>query len=113
MVIARPADPYPDPSWWGWGDPARIPALPEAARQLLRDGLGVGGPARRAGALEAVQLRPSRVGDDTLTELAAVVGAPNLTAQPEVRVRHSRGKSTPDLLRLRAGDAGSAPDLVV
>ncbi|MBW3641265.1 MAG: FAD-binding oxidoreductase, partial [Actinobacteria bacterium] len=29
------------------------------------------------------------------------------------RVRHTRGKSTPDLLRLRSGDGGDAPDVVV
>ena len=31
----------------------------------------------------------------------------------ETRVRHTRGKSTPDLLRMRAGDGSDAPDAVV
>ena len=31
----------------------------------------------------------------------------------ETRVRHTRGKSTPDLLRMRAGDGADAPDAVV
>ena len=36
-----------------------------------------------------------------------------MLADDESRIRHTRGKSTPDLLRLRAGDATAAPDLVL
>ena len=44
MAIARPTDPYPDPSWSGWGDPAQTPVLGEDVRALLAQGLGVSEP---------------------------------------------------------------------
>ena len=42
-----------------------------------------------------------------------MVGAANVLADDESRIRHTRGKSTPDLLRLRSGDASGAPDVVL
>ena len=48
-----------------------------------------------------------------VAELAGLVGDDNVWTDDESRVRHTRGKSTPDLLKLRAGDASDAPDAVV
>ena len=45
--------------------------------------------------------------------LESVVGSGHVLADHDSRVRHTRGKSTPDLLRIRAGEARDAPDLVV
>ncbi len=45
--------------------------------------------------------------------LAGVVGADAISVEATDRVGHTRGWSTPDLLRLRAGDASDAPDAVV
>src|SRR6202011_5900923 len=42
----------------------------------------------------------------------AAVGGEHVLTDDESRVRHTRGKSTPDLLRLRGGDASDAPDAV-
>jgi alkyldihydroxyacetonephosphate synthase len=60
-----------------------------------------------------VSLPAPRLGADDLAALSGVVGADCALADEEVRLRHLRGKSTPDLLRLRAGDTSGAPDLVV
>jgi alkyldihydroxyacetonephosphate synthase len=113
MAIARPAEPYPDPSWWGWGDPAQVPVLPEAARKLLADGLGVRAGGIRPRSLSDVALPDVRLGQPVLEQLGGVVGPGHVSTDPESRIRHSAGKSTPDLLRLRAGDAGGAPDAVL
>jgi alkyldihydroxyacetonephosphate synthase len=110
MVLARPSEPYPDTSSWGWGDPAQVPALPEAVKMLLTDGLGVRGASDRFSLSAAPPLPPSRLSPDAFTGL---VGADNVLADDEARLHHLRGKSTPDLLRLRAGDLAGAPDLVV
>src|SRR5690606_1302349 len=66
---------------------------------------------------------PLDIGDVRLSErslprpaydaLCEVVGADNARADSEARIRHTRGKSTADLLRIRAGDARDAPDAVV
>jgi alkyldihydroxyacetonephosphate synthase len=113
MALARPSEPYPDPSWSGWGDPALIPVLGEDVRALLAQGLGVREPGESVGSLADLNPPASRLGPAATAELAAVVGPENALADDEARVRHTRGKSLTDLLRLRAGDVADAPDLVV
>jgi alkyldihydroxyacetonephosphate synthase len=113
MPLARPPEPYPDPSWSGWGDPSLKPALTDRVRELLVQGLGVRDPGRAPGSISELALPASRIKPETVTELAAVVGPGHALADDETRVRHTRGKSLTDLLRVRAGDAEGAPDLVV
>jgi alkyldihydroxyacetonephosphate synthase len=113
MPIARPTDSYPDPSWSGWGDPSQTPVLSEDMRALLAQGLGVRAPSGTAVALEDVTVAASRLDPAAVAELAEVVGPERVRADDETRVRHTRGKSLADLLRLRAGEAADAPDLVV
>ncbi|NJP89260.1 FAD-binding oxidoreductase [Nonomuraea sp. FMUSA5-5] len=100
-------------SWSGWGDPAKARELPEPVLALLRDLLGVRAPGTPAAALEAVALPPVVLPEPVLDALAKVVGEHNVRTGHEERVRHTRGKSTPDLLRMRAGDGSAAPDAVV
>ncbi|HEY2768953.1 MAG TPA: FAD-binding oxidoreductase [Solirubrobacteraceae bacterium] len=114
MALARPTDSYPDQSWTGWGDPALLPVLSEGMRQLLRAGLGVDGASAGAPpSLDSLALAAGRLGDADLTALAGIAGDPHVLTDAEARIRHLRGKSTPDLLRLRAGDTSDAPDAVV
>jgi alkyldihydroxyacetonephosphate synthase len=113
MPIARPPEPYPDLSWSGWGNPDDAVSLPDGMLKLLADGLGVTAPGARVAGMEGVALASPRLGEDVVSSLSAVVGAENVDASHEARVRHLRGKSTPDLLRLRRGEAGGAPDVVL
>jgi alkyldihydroxyacetonephosphate synthase len=100
-----------DAAWWGWGDPAQTPVLPDAVLKLLADGLGVReGPGHPASMPE---LGPPRLDPASMAALATVVGRGCAVEDRETRIRHVRGKSTADLLRLRAGDVASAPDLVL
>jgi alkyldihydroxyacetonephosphate synthase len=48
-----------------------------------------------------------------LTRLAGLVGAEHVLTDDDTRRLRTRGKSTPDLLRARAGDLSDAPDAVV
>jgi alkyldihydroxyacetonephosphate synthase len=100
-------------SWAGWGDPAQAAPLPEGALEMVRRALGVRGAARPAGDIDAVRLPEARLPATTRRRLARAVGDGNLRDDPEARIRHTRGKSTPDLLRLRAGEADDAPDAVL
>ena len=45
--------------------------------------------------------------------LRAIVGAEHVLVDDATRALRTRGKSTPDLLRARAGDLADAPDAVV
>lgn len=101
--------------WWrGWGDPARAEPLAEPVVALLREALGVR-PAAAGGVVDLADVRlpepalPAAARD----ALAEAVGERNVRSDRESRVRHTRGKSTADLLRIRAGDAADAPDAVV
>ncbi|MEU8345164.1 FAD-binding oxidoreductase [Spirillospora sp. NPDC048832] len=99
--------------WSGWGDPAKAAPLPEGTAGLLRDLLGVRPAAAAPPALRELKVADPRLPGADLTALAAIVGDGNVRADAEARIRHTRGKSTPDLLRIRAGETSAAPDAVV
>lgn len=99
--------------WRGWGDPARARPLPEPVRDLLRELLGVRPADAAPVPLAEVRAPASRLPAAGRAELAAAVGDGSLRDDDESRIRHTRGKSTPDLLRIRRGDAAAAPDAVV
>lgn len=90
-----------------WGDPDRKTVLPAMALEALRH-LGAR-PAPPAVPVPDLATPAST----HVAALAAVVGADQVKTDNETRWRHTRGYSTPDLLRDRAGDTADAPDLVV
>lgn len=102
----------PDPRlrWFGWGGPGtEDPELPPAADALL-ERIGAGGPRHPPVALEDVRLPGPRLDPAPLAE---VVGSAFVRTDRLARVSHAAGRSYLDLVRLRAGDAGDAPDAVV
>ncbi|MGP3956536.1 FAD-binding oxidoreductase [Nonomuraea sp. 3N208] len=99
--------------WAGWGDPAKSRELPDQVLKLLHDLLGVRPPPAPAATLESVELPPIALPEPLLRALAGVVGEEHVLTSRADRVLHTRGKSTPDLLRMRAGDGSDAPDAVV
>ncbi len=98
--------------WARWGDPAEAGPLPESARGLVEMAFG---PAtdRPVAALDEVRLPEPGLAAELVAGLVALVGRRHVHLDHETRVRHTRGKSTPDLLRMRAGDGADAPDVVV
>lgn len=103
-----------DMLWNGWGDPAKAAPLPDSVTGLLRDLLGVKPRTAPALALEDIDLPAPTAGPGALEALArAAGGAEHVRTDAESRIRHTRGKSTPDLLRLRAGDVADVPQAVV
>ncbi|NKZ07261.1 FAD-binding oxidoreductase [Actinomadura latina] len=99
--------------WSGWGDPAKAAPLPEPMVGLLRDLLGVRPAEAPPARLAELEVAAPRLPGEDLTALAGIVGDGNVRADAESRVRHTGGKSTPDLLRIRAGETSAAPDAVV
>ncbi|MQY07829.1 FAD-binding oxidoreductase [Actinomadura macrotermitis] len=99
--------------WSGWGDPAKAAPLPDSVTGLLRDLLGVRPAEAAPPALADVEVAPSRLPAGALAAIEGLVGAGHVRTDAEARVRHTRGKSTPDLLRIRAGETADAPDAVV
>jgi len=99
--------------WWGWGDPAHAPALPAHALAFLRETVGVAARPRPPVALERVRLDPPGCSETVLAELRGIVGAQGVRDEHRERVLHAAGKGYLDLLGLRAGEPGGAPDAVV
>ncbi|MFF0597725.1 FAD-binding oxidoreductase [Streptomyces antibioticus] len=103
-----------DMLWSGWGDPARATPLPETVTGLLRDLLGVKPRGTEPVALADITVPEPALDPAALRELADAVGGPDhVRTDAETRVRHTRGKSTPDLLRIRTGDVSDTPAAVV
>lgn len=103
-----------DMLWNGWGDPAKAAPLPDSVTGLLRDLLGVKPRTTPPLALEDIDLPAPTAGPAALKALAqAVGGEEHVRTDAESRIRHTRGKSTPDLLRLRAGDVCDVPQAVI
>jgi alkyldihydroxyacetonephosphate synthase len=104
------AQPTPEMHWSRWGDPARAGPLSENALALVDAFLGTSDtPAVAADAVHLSEpLAPGLV-----AELAEIVGDEHVLVDHETRLHRTRGKSTPDLLKLRHGDGLDSPDAVV
>ncbi|MFE4369061.1 FAD-binding oxidoreductase [Streptomyces sp. NPDC056835] len=99
--------------WSGWGDPGRAAPLPGLVTGVLAELLGVRPADGRPVELADVEPRAHRLTADAEEALTRIVGAGHVLTDAESRVRHTRGKSTTDLLRIRAGAVDDAPDAVV
>jgi alkyldihydroxyacetonephosphate synthase len=100
--------------WWGWGEDGYQVVLPDAALDLLRESLGVDPGARKGPvAIEEVRLPDARLGEAMRSRLEQAVGRDRVSQERPARILHAAGKGYPDLVRLRSGDASSAPDAVV
>ena len=100
--------------WWGWGHDGHEVTLPEPAAAMLRDELGADLSVRHEHVpLEDVRLPEPRLPGGARARLEAAVGAEHVVDDRAARVGHAAGRSYPDLVRLRSGDASRAPDAVV
>ncbi|MFD3404623.1 FAD-binding oxidoreductase [Kribbella sp. NPDC058693] len=107
-----------------WGDPAYRVEVPAAALEALKhlgvhrptppasDGGGAEGELATGGAPAGAAARPELTGGQ-LAFLGSVVGAEHVATDLDTRWAHTRGYSTTDLLRFRAGDTSDMPDAVV
>ncbi|NYE36450.1 alkyldihydroxyacetonephosphate synthase [Nocardioides cavernae] len=92
-----------------WGDPAAAAELPESALALVDLAFGLQDrPAVAVAHPPEGGLAPALV-----DELRGLVGGEHVLVDDQTRALRTRGKSTPDLLRARAGDLADAPDAVV
>jgi alkyldihydroxyacetonephosphate synthase len=100
--------------WWGWGEDGRSVSLPPEAEGLLRDELGADPGVRRSPvAFDRISMPEAHLPDGMRERLATAVGAEGVRDDRDLRIAHAVGRSYPDLVRIRSGDASSAPDAVV
>ncbi|GAA4949794.1 FAD-binding oxidoreductase [Streptomonospora halophila] len=112
--MTQPTHRVGEASWDAWGDPAHAVSLTESQRDLIGRVLGAA-PDDTPGRTAEPDLRlpPAALPEPARAALAEAVGAAHVDTGAAARVRHAGGKSTPDLLRRRAGDVAGAPDAVV
>ncbi len=97
--------------WWGWGDARHQGGLPPAAVPLLQAEIGLGDGRRVA--FDQVRVGPAALPAGVRDDLVRAVGADGVLDDRLSRIERAAGRSYPDLLRLRAGDAEQAPDAIV
>lgn len=103
--------------WWGWGE-AHIafhhedkPALAPFARDKL--GLDLDAPPAPRPEFAALDVPEPALPPELRAALVEAVGLQHVTSEPLDRVVHAYGKSLRDLVRVRRGDLGRLPDVVV
>jgi alkyldihydroxyacetonephosphate synthase len=92
-----------------WGDPDLAAPLPDATRGLVDLAIGTADTP----AAERVSLPAPGLSAGLLDSLHGVLSDDAVVVDDQTRRLRTRGKSTPDLLRARAGDLADAPDAVV
>src|SRR5438046_2008868 len=103
--------------WWGWGEEGVSfryndkPAFAAFVKSVIDVDI-TKEPAAVAD-LDSLPVPPSLMSRELRTLLQAVVGSDNLKDDPLDRVVHGYGKGLRDLVRVRRGDVGRLPDLVV
>jgi alkyldihydroxyacetonephosphate synthase len=97
--------------WARWGDPGHAAPLPESASALIDAVFGT--DEQPSVDLADVRLPEPGLDAALLVELRELLGGEHVRVDHESRVRHTRGKSTPDLLKIRHGDGDDAPDAVL
>jgi alkyldihydroxyacetonephosphate synthase len=107
------ADPLPPMKWWGWGETSHPAELTPHALDFLRAELAAPTAHRPPPALESVELPEPALPRKAVPMLELAVGREWVRDDRLTRVTHSAGKGYADLVRMRSGDARSAPDAVV
>ena len=92
-----------------WGAPDAATVLPDSALGLVDLAFGLQDRPAVTGATPP----PVALDAALLDGLRAIVGDEHVLVDDTTRTLRTRGKSTPDLLRARAGDLADAPDAVV
>jgi alkyldihydroxyacetonephosphate synthase len=112
--MIRPDDQLlPPMKWNAWGDPAAAKPLPDGVRTLLKQALGVDGPAVPDLEADQVRLRPSALSEADVDALVAIVGDGYCISDDHGRLLRAGGKSTLDLLRRKDTGVQDAPDAVL
>jgi alkyldihydroxyacetonephosphate synthase len=100
----------PEMHWSRWGDPAQAGPLADGAFALVDAFLGT----RATPAVDSTDVALSTpLEAELVAELAEIVGSEHVLTDHLTRLHRTRGKSTPDLLKLRSGDGSDSPDAVV
>ncbi len=103
--------------WWGWGEESVSfthsdkPGLAPFVKKKI--GLDVNASSSQVIDFDSLHIPDAVVDVDMLASLVEIAGDEHVWTEARVRVVHAYGKSLRDLLRIRRGDLGRLPDVVV
>ena len=103
--------------WWGWGDEhvsfshADKPDLGPFIREKID--IDLDGRAAKVLDFDALEIAEPIVSDEFSALLGGCLQPDQITSDAMERVVHTYGKSLRDLIRIRRGDLGRLPDLIV
>ena len=103
--------------WWGWGEEGRSyhhddkPKFAPFVKKLV--GVDINAPVAPLPKLSDLDVPPSRLEKELRDTLVGISGAEYVQSDDETRVIHGLGKGVRDLMRVRAGEFGRLPDVVV
>lgn len=103
--------------WWGWGAEGiefSFADKPKFAPFVLKVlGVDVTKPAPRVRTFDSLDVPASQLSDSLRATLVGALGEENVVDDDEMRVVHAFGRGVRDLVRVRRGQLGRVPDVVV
>lgn len=103
--------------WWGWGEEGHSyqfkdkPKFPPFVKKYV--GVDITAPVTPVPPFESLEVPASQLNDDLRDKLSAITGPKFVQTDDHTRVVHAYGKGVRDLVRVRRGDLGRVPDVVV
>lgn len=103
--------------WWGWGDDqvsfthVDKPDLAPFVREKI--GIDLDGPSAPVISFDDLDIAAPTLSSELSDAVAAALRPDQITSDAMDRVVHTYGKSLRDLLRIRRGDLGRLPDVIV
>ncbi|HSN10683.1 MAG TPA: FAD-binding oxidoreductase, partial [Propionibacteriaceae bacterium] len=103
--------------WWGWGAEGTefsFADKPKFAPFVMdKIGVDVNKPAPRVAPLSSFDVAATQLSDGLRDALVDALGRDNVVEDDEYRVIHAFGRGVRDLVRVRRGQFGRLPDVVV
>ncbi|MBI4901519.1 MAG: FAD-binding oxidoreductase [Actinobacteria bacterium] len=103
--------------WWGWGSEGTefsFADKPKFAPFVMEKiGVDVTKPAPRVAELSSFDVAASQLSEGLREALVSALGEDNVVTDDEYRVIHAFGRGVRDLVRVRRGQFGRLPDVVV
>lgn len=103
--------------WWGWGEEGKAYQYHDKPKfapfVLSKIGIDLSLPVKPIPPFSSLVVPPSQLTDELRAELVAALGERYVQTDDETRVVHAYGKGVRDLVRVRRGELGRVPDVVL
>ena len=103
--------------WWGWGEEGHEYGYKDKPKfaPFVQNKVGVDitEPVKHIPDFSTLQVPASQLSDALRTKLVQILGEHYVQSDDETRVVHAFGKGVRDLVRVRRGDLGRVPDVVL